>query len=78
MSYNLRLRRVAFDNIAVGSVTGIERTAGTRSTEILCKENIAAPSAPSTYRTTNALDLLITSTGGKTTQYVNETIINTN
>lgn len=78
MSYNLRLRRCAFDNIAVGSVTGIERTAGTRSTEILAKENVAAPSAPSTYHTTNALDSIITSTGGRTTAYVNETIINTN
>lgn len=78
MSYNLRLRRVAYDNIAVDSATGIERTAGTRSTEILAQENLNQPSSPSTYRTTNALDLMITSTGGKTTQYVNETIINTN
>lgn len=78
MSYNLRLRRVAYDNIAVGSVAGIERTAGTRSTEILCKENINQPSSPSTYRTTNALDLMLNEDGNKTTQYVNETIINTN
>ena len=78
MSYNLRLRRVAFDNIAVGSATGRERTKGTNSTEILAKENLNAPDAPSTARTTNALDLILTTTGGKTTQYVNETIINTN
>lgn len=78
MSYNLRLRRVAFDNIAVGSATGIERTAGTRSTEILAKENIAAPSAPSTYRTTNCLDHILNQDGNPTTVYTNETIINTN
>jgi hypothetical protein len=78
MSYNLRLRRVAYDNIAVGSVTGIERHKGTNSTEILARENIAAPDAPSTYRTTNALDLMLNEDGNKTTQYVNETIINTN
>lgn len=78
MSYNLRLRRVAYDNIAVGGVAGRERTKGTNSTEILARENINAPTAPSTYRTTDCLDHIITSSGGKTTGYVNETIINTN
>lgn len=78
MSYNLRLRRVAYDNIAVGGVAGRERTKGTNSTEILARENINAPTAPSTYRTTDCLDHIITSSGGVTTGYVNETIINTN
>ena len=78
MSYNLRLRRVAYDNIAVGGVAGRERTKGTNSTEILARENINAPTAPSTYRTTDCLDHIFTEAAGKTTGYVNETIINTN
>ncbi len=76
MSYNLRLRRVAYDNIAVGSATGIERTKGTNSTQLLAQETFTAGTAA--LRTTDCLDHIITASGGKTTVFVNETIINTN
>lgn len=76
MSYSLRLRRVAYDNIAVGSITGRERTAGTNSTPLLAKETFVAGTAA--VRTTDCLDHIITSSGGATTDFVNETIINTN
>lgn len=76
MSYNLRLRRVAYDNIAVGSVTGRERVKGTNSTELLAKETFVAGTAA--VRTTDGLDHIITQLAGKTTGYVNETMVNTN
>ncbi|MCU0521423.1 MAG: hypothetical protein MUF84_12105 [Anaerolineae bacterium] len=76
MSYNLRLRRVAYDNIAVGSATGRERTKGTNTTPLLANETFQAGTAA--VRTTDCLDHIITATGGKTTAFVNETIINTN
>lgn len=76
MSYNIRLRRVAYDNIAVGSVTGRERVKGTNSTELLAKETFVAGTAA--VRSTDGLDHLITTTAGKTTAFVNETMINTN
>ena len=76
MSYNLRLRRVAFDNIAVGRATGQERTKGTVSSELLAKETFQAGTAA--VRTTDGLDHIISSSGGVTSAFVNETIINTN
>jgi len=76
VSYNLRMRRVAFDNIAVGSVTGRERPKGTNSTELLAKETFTAGTAA--VRTTDGLDHIITEAAGKTTDFVNETPINTN
>ncbi len=76
MSYNLRLKRVAYDNIAVGSVAGRELTKGTNSTELLAKETFVAGTAA--VRTTDGLDHIITSSGGVTTGYVGETMVNTN
>lgn len=76
MSYNLRMRRVAFDNIAVGSATGRERVKGSNSTELLARENFTPGTAA--VRTTDGLDHIITQTGGRTTGYVNEKIINAN
>ena len=76
MSYNIRMRRVAYDNIAVGSATGRERTKGTNSTELLAKETMSAGTAA--VRTTDCLDHIITQAAAKTTDFVNEKIINTN
>lgn len=76
MSYNIRMRRVAYDNIAVGSATGRERHKGTNSTELLAAETFAAGGAAT--RTTDGLDHIITSSGGKTTAFVNEQIENVN
>lgn len=76
MSYTIRGRRVAYDNIAVGAATGQERTKGTLTSEVLALENFVAGSAA--VRTTDALDHLITVTGGKTTVDTDETMINTN
>jgi len=77
VSYNLRLRRVAYDNIAIGSATGRERIKGTNSTELLAREAVVFGGTPG-QRTTDCLDHIITSSGGKTTAFVNETIINNN
>jgi hypothetical protein len=76
MSYNIRLRRVAYDNIAVGSATGRERLKGSNSTELLANETFTAGTAA--VRTTDGLDHIITSSGGVTTAFVNETMVNTN
>lgn len=76
MSYNIRMRRVAYDNIAVGSATGRERTKGTNSTEALAYENFVPDSAAT--RTTDGLDHIITSSGGVTTEFVNEQILTEN
>ncbi len=76
MSFNIRGKRVAFDNIAVGSTTGRERTKGTNSTEVLAYENFEAGTAA--VRTTDCLDHILTATTTRTTVFVDETIINTN
>lgn len=76
MSYSIRMRRVAFDNVAVGSVAGRERHKGTNSTELLANETFTAGTAA--VRTTDGLDHIITEAAGKTTGYVNETPVNTN
>jgi len=76
MSRTIRGRRVAFDNIAVGSATGAERTKGTNTTEVLAYETFTA--GTNAVRTTDALDHLLTVSGGKTSGFIDETIINTN
>ena len=76
MSYNIRMRRVAYDNIAVGSATGRERHKGTNSTELLARETFALAGAA--VRTTDCLDHIITTSGGATTEFVNEQIENAN
>ena len=76
MSYNIRLRRVAYDNIAAGSATGRERTKGTNSTELLAKECFIGDGA--SVRTTDCLDHILTTTGGKTSVFVNETMGSSN
>lgn len=72
MSYTIRMRRVAYDNIAVGSVTGRERTKGTNSTEVLGRENMVAGAANT--RTTDCLDHILTATTARTTEFTNEII----
>lgn len=88
MSYKIRGARVAFDNIAVGSTAGRENPAvgSAGSTEkysggsnIITANGETSKPASSTEPTSDyARDRIITSSGGVTTQYVNETIINTN
>lgn len=87
MSYTLRTARVAYDNIAVASATGKERTisGSAGSTErpsggsliITADGHTSAPES-SSEPTSNARNRLITSTGGVTTLPPRETMINTN
>ena len=76
MSYTLRMRRVAYDNIAAGSATGRERTKGTNSTEVLARECFIG--AQSAARTTDCLDHINTAAGGVTTGFVAETMLSSN
>ena len=76
MSYTLRMRRVAYDNIAAGSATGRERTKGTNSTEVLARENFIGDQ--SAARTTDCLDHINTAAGAVTTEFVNETMLSSN
>jgi hypothetical protein len=76
MSFTLRGKRVSFDNIAVGSASGRERTKGSNTTEVLAYENFQA--GTNAVRTTDALDHILTATTTRTTGYTDETMINTN
>jgi len=71
MSYNLRMRRVAYDNIKGGSATGRERVKGSNSTELLAREALVAGGTPG-QRTTDCLDHILGVSSGKTTGYVDE------
>lgn len=48
MSRYLRNRKTNYDNIAVGSATGVERLKGSLTTEIYSRDNVASGSAFST------------------------------
>ena len=67
MAFTLRGKRVAFDNIAVGSVTGRERTKGSNTTEPLAYETFEA--GTNAVRTTDALDHILTNTTTRTTGF---------
>ena len=83
MSFTIRGRRVAFDNIAVGSATGKQQTAvGTSGVVSGPSEKYFAGGLPGLSTTaptsTNATDNMLVSTGSYTSVYTNETMINTN
>jgi hypothetical protein len=83
MSYTIRGRRVAFDNILVGTVASKEITAiGSSAPVSGPSEKYFAGGLPGLSTTaptsTNATDNLLTVSGDKTSVWINETIINTN
>jgi hypothetical protein len=83
MAFTIRGRRVAFDNIAVGSATGKEQTAvgttgvvsGPSETYFGGSNQAVAATRPTSKDST---DHLYTVSGDKTSEWINETIINTN
>ena len=78
MSYTLRTRRVAYDNIAVGSATGRENPAVGLAGSTEQNMNGEHFGIASSMSTDKAVNRIITTTGGVTTLEPLETIINTN
>lgn len=76
MSYSIRGKRVAFDNILVGTVASREMHKGTNTTEVLAYETFQA--GTNAARTTDCLDHILTATTTRTTGFTDETMINTN
>lgn len=83
MSYTIRGRRVAFDNILVGTAASKEITAiGSSGCVSGPSEKYFAGGLPGISTTaptsTDSTDNVLTVSGDKTSVWINETIINTN
>ena len=77
MSYSIRMRRCAYDNLLHGTVASREvHTGSAGSTEVLARETLVAGTASA--RTTDCLDHILTATTARTTGFTNETMENTN
>jgi hypothetical protein len=83
MSYSIRGRRVSFDNILVGTVASKEITAigssgpvsGPSETYFGGSNQAIGATRPTTK---DATDNMLTVSGGKTSEWTNETMANTN
>lgn len=84
MAHIMRARRVAYDNIAVGSATGPERTYGdTRTTEgyyerLINAAGTGVSTEPTTVNDATRERMLTETAGAVTTLGPRETMINTN